>query len=150
MVRRTHRPESPPTDTAIPGAVEFVLISRRGWVPATARSSWHPAAHGAKDHYLLMPLTSPNWRWHLPGARSAGALLRLGMGAAEEELGHAGGTGRGCGVSSWGLKAGQGALGEGDTPECPGVFPTRPPPRAGHRGAWQRTEGFGQTLFFVF
>lgn len=58
MVRRTHRPESPPTDTAIPGAVEFVLISRRGWVAATARSSWHPAAHGAKDHYLLMPLTS--------------------------------------------------------------------------------------------
>lgn len=48
-----------------------------------------------------------------------------------------------------GPKAGQGVLGEGVTSDCPGVFPTRPPPCAGHQGAWQRTEAFGQPLFFM-
>lgn len=115
MVRRTHRPESPPTDTAIPGAVEFVLISQRGWVAATARSSWHTAAHGAKDHYLLMPLTSRigagicqvldqparahSTAWLVHGCCRAGAGLCWGHWEC-------------MGGSSQGPKAGQGALGD--------------------------------------
>lgn len=146
MVRRIRRPESPPTDTAIPGAVEFFLISRRGWVVATARSSWHLAAHSAKDHYLLMPLTS-RIGTGICRARARHAAW-LGFWRCRAGCGPCRGTGKDAGWPARTEGQGGSLWGAGDI-LCQGAFPTRHLPCG---GAWWRTAqgGSAGSCFLCF